>query len=126
MPETTKTPDRICSGCSRRCDLSRPGCRWGELFADAQPSIESGAFPGRHGHPGDRRGMRGPILASPRYREAALPEKAEMLLRELSMPRRGARDSQDRVLFHLAREDHMTQRDLTARLGIQPGSASEL
>ncbi len=49
-----------------------------------------------------------------------------MLLRDLSMPRHGARDGQDRALFLLARTERMTQRDLTEHLGIQPGSASEL
>lgn len=130
MDHKNRTQNEFCPGCERHCALSSPACFRGETYADTGelPGRDAGGHPrGRqfHDRPGQR-GRRGPILESSRYQEAPLPEKIEMLLRELSMPRHGARDSQDRALFLLAHEEPMTQRDLTDRLGIQPGSASEL
>ena len=130
MNHNNRNQNEFCPGCEKHCALSSPACPRGEAYADTGelPAQDGAGHPrGRHFH--DRhgpRGRRGPILESSRYQEAPLPEKIEMLLRELSMPRHGARDSQDRALFLLAHEEPMTQRDLTDRLGIQPGSASEL
>ena len=125
MNEQTR-PTR-CPGCGRHCDLSMPGCERGETFA------KTGAMPqrgmegrgghgghGEHGHPGRD------LTQDPRYAQESLPGKLSLLLRELGRPRHGGRDAQDRVLAILRRDGEMTQRDLTERLGIQPGSASEL
>ena len=55
--------------------------------------------------------------------------KLVMTLRDLSHAMRGlyeGRGSQKRILIVLSETDTITQRELTQRLGIQPGSASEV
>ncbi len=81
---------------------------------------------GGHGRP--PRPPRGKLTDNPRYREDDTNGKLLALIRVLG--HRGhameGPGGQNRVLSILKEEGEMTQRALTERLGIQPGSASEL
>ncbi len=63
------------------------------------------------------------------YASASMDEKIILNLRDISHIMRGlyeGKASQKRILIILYESDTMTQRALTKRLGIQPGSASEI
>jgi len=63
------------------------------------------------------------------YRSENIDEKLVMNLRDISHTMRSlyeGRGSQKRVLIVLSETGTITQRELTQRLGIQPGSASEV
>lgn len=106
--------NNICPCCGKGCDLANPRCSRGEEYA------RTGVIPPkkeRH-HDGNY----------PR-KEDSTAEKIATLLRRLGHRYHhafGGRSSQNRVLALLAQPGHMTQRELTEALGIQPGSASEL
>ena len=81
---------------------------------------------GRHPHGGERR--RG-IVGTEEYQALDTGKKLGALLGELGFLGRGGmveRGGQQRVLRLLNEEDGMTQKVLTEKLGIQPGSVSEL
>ena len=87
---------------------------------------------GPHGGPrcgGPRRAPRprGKITESPRYQKDDVNGKLVTLLRVLGHVghHMDAKGGQGRVLS-LLKEGEMTQRELTEKLGIQPGSASEI
>ena len=137
-----------------RGDLPRPGHGWGESFGrpggppmgfrPGGPSGEPG-FPPREGcgHPGGgpfgpggphgggpRRAPhpRGKITESARYQADDVNGKLAVMLRVLGHGghRMDGKCGQGRVLSLLKEEGEMTQRELTEKLGIQPGSASEI
>lgn len=69
------------------------------------------------------------IIGTEQYDLLDIDEKLTVAMREFGHRRRphpGGRESQSRILQILASEGVMTQRDLTEKLGIQPGSASEV
>lgn len=66
---------------------------------------------------------------TPPYFELSLGDKLLVMLSKLSRLSRSAFDgktSQNRILHLLLEEGSMTQREMTERLDIQPGSASEV
>ncbi len=95
-----------------------------------------------HGHHGCGRHHGGPgmgphrhhmpmpdITQSEHYAALDADGRLAVMLRELGHAGRfllEGKGGQSRILELLAREDGMTQRELTARIGIQPGSASEI
>lgn len=85
---------------------------------------------GRHEHHHDHHRPRHKSpLDSQRYHDLSTEDKLTALLQALGHMGRFGHDgkgSQTRILTILSREGTMTQRDLTERLGIQPGSASEI
>ena len=86
---------------------------------------------GPHGGPHDGHGPRHPrgrITESPRYAAEDLNEKLLTMLRVLGHAghHMEGHGGQTRILSILKDEGEMTQRELTGRLGIQPGSASEI
>lgn len=121
----------ICPCCPKGCDLSNPRCGRGEEY------LRTGIIPekGNHSHHEDRhaeksqRGEHCHRAHRPNYEEMSVDEKLAMLLSRLGRAGHGASDgksSQNRILHILSKSERMTQRELTAQLGIQPGSASEI
>lgn len=108
----------ICPGCGRQCDLNEPHCGRGEEYC------RTGKMPERQhgqGHHHERR--------MAHYHAADRNDKLIINLRDLGHMMRflyEGKASQKRILIVLQEEERITQRDLTERLGIQPGSASEI
>lgn len=141
MTENKKN-NNICPGCGRGCSLDNPHCPRGEAYARGEPLTENighnGAHPmretrdgnGPHGHhgkhnPHGRHGMH------PRrhYDSMDNTEKLLHLLGKLghqSHRLAGGKSAQHHILHMLQSDGPMTQRELTERLGVQPGSASEI
>lgn len=108
----------ICPGCGRHCDLSEPHCGIGEEYRRTGKMPEQ-----RHGKKQDY-GMR-----KAHYHDADMNDKLIINLRDLGHVMRflyEGKASQKRILIILNESETITQRDLTERLGIQPGSASEI
>lgn len=108
----------VCPCCPKGCDLSAPRCSRGEEY------LRTGIIPekGSHVHHHEER-------QHPSYEEMGINEKLFTLLGRLGRIGHGAfngKSSQHRILHILSKSEHMTQRELTAQLGIQPGSASEI
>jgi len=138
MEQTTK----YCPCCGRHCDLSAPHCGRGEEYArtgvipeghqhhgaSAQDRpFDHDRHPEQEGRPHHRGGKK--LMERGHYKELDTDDKLLILLRELGgLGRHGfnGKGSQTRILSILEKEGTMTQRDLTDRLGIQPGSASEV
>lgn len=110
--------EKICPGCERHCDLSAPACGKGREFA------KTGVLP-KHSHHGEHhRSMRTPC-----YLSADINEKLIINLRDIGHMMRmqyEGKASQKRILIILRESGTLTQKELTERLGIQPGSASEI
>lgn len=108
------TEHHSCPGCGRHCDLSSPACERGAEYARAgAPAREEGA-----------RGTR-----RPQYHTASVNDKLVLNFRDIGhMMRRQyeGKASQKRILIILNESPALTQKELTERLGIQPGSASEI
>ncbi len=148
--------DMRCPGCGRHCPLSAPGCERGEALARAEAErgeeprrlrgLEEGPGPGGHHGPGHHgpegphghdappppppHGPRhGPHIDREQYEKLDTDGKLLAMIRALSHASRfhfDDRGGQNRALRLLREDGAMTQRELTERLGIQPGSASEL
>lgn len=108
----------ICPCCPRGCDLSNPRCGRGEEY------LRTGVIPekGNHNHHHEEH-------QHSNYEEMSTDEKLFALLNRLGRAGYGAsngKSSQNRILQILSKSGRMTQRELTAQLGIQPGSASEI
>lgn len=111
------TEETICSGCGKRCNLGDPHCSRGEEYR------RTGKMPERREkrHRCKTRRMR--------YPAADINDKMIINLRDLNHMMRmlyEGKASQKRILIILNESEKITQRDLTQRLGIQPGSASEI
>lgn len=107
----------ICPGCGRHCDLSEPHCGRGEEYR------RTGEMPKQHGKEGY------PEMRMAHYYAADMNDKLIINLRDLGHMMRllyEGKASQKRILIILNETETITQRDLTERLGIQPGSASEI
>lgn len=139
-----------CPGCGRHCDLSAPSCPRGEAYArgETPEAKEFGHEHGeRHGRPewkGEGRhnehggfekkdewrgGHRRGFVGTEEYQALDAEKKLGALMAELGFLGRGGmieRGGQQRVLRLLDEENGMTQKALTEKLGIQPGSVSEL
>ena len=78
---------------------------------------------------GDRKEGRPRAMRMPRYDSADMNEKLILNLRDISHVMRmqyEGKASQKRILIVLRKSGTLTQKELTERLGIQPGSASEI
>ena len=112
------TEKEICPGCERHCDLSTPACGKGREFA------RTGVLPKCKHNDEHNRAMR-----MPRYLSADMNEKLIINIRDIGHMMRmqyDGRASQKRILIILRESGTLTQKELTERLGIQPGSASEI
>lgn len=108
----------FCPCCDRHCDLSNPKCETGAEY-QRTGTIAVEPHHGR-GTKADR---------SKHYQEADIPQKLIINLRDINHVMRSlyeGRGSQKRILIVLQETGTITQRELTERLGIQPGSASEV
>lgn len=113
-----------CPGCGMHCGLH------GEPHHPTEPPRGAGKGGRCAGHfPEEGRGSRVQAQRMARYRSAGLNDKLVMTLHDLSHTMRRLHEgkaSQKHVLIILDEMGATTQRDLTERLGIQPGSASEI
>lgn len=112
------TENRVCPGCGRHCDLNEPHCKTGEEY------LRTGKLPERaHGDKPHRGGRMG------RHQSADMNDRLVMSLRDVSHLMRKqyeGKASQKRILIILHESGTLTQRELTERMGIRPGSASEI
>lgn len=144
--------EKHCPGCGRHCDLENPHCGRGETYRNTGelPERKYGEEreEGHHhredyshggGHHHEERDLRREEheYREKRHREARIlhyqaadeNEKLIINLRDLGHMMRSqyeGKASQRRILIILSEEKTITQRDLTERLGVQPGSASEI
>lgn len=134
MSEMSIEMNHNCPGCDRHCELSAPGCPRGEAYArgehpgEAARETEYRAWHERHDHHGGH-GKPPFAVSTEAYNAMDTDGKLGILLHELHhMSRFGmeSRGGQGRILRLLANEGDMTQRLLTEKLGIQPGSVSEV
>lgn len=118
-----------CPGCGRGCSLDAPHCPRGEEYA------RTGVLPERphgheHGHEHERHHHghgHDPVLDM--GDEADINVRLALRLRHVGHILRflqEERESQKRALIFLSKSGAMTQRELTEKMRIQPGSASEL
>ena len=112
-------------------DHGRGGCHGGReqgpKGGEEEHCCGKGRQEGRTGRR-DRRGGKS-VLGTERYAALDTDDKLAALFRELSNWERfrfDGKSSQNRILHLLAREGSMTQRELTERINIQSGSASEV
>lgn len=140
--------EKYCPGCGRHCDLENPHCGRGETYRRTgelpereyreEHAGEDGESCGREyrhgegdpcGEEHERREKRHREARMLHYQAADENEKLIINLRDLGHMMRSqyeGKASQRRILIILSEEKTITQRDLTKRLGIQPGSASEI
>lgn len=107
----------ICPGCGRHCDLERPHCGRGEEYR------RTGKMPKQQGKHRDQE------MYAANDPAADINDDLIIRLRDLHHTMRSlyeGKASQKRILIILNGSGAITQRDLTERLGIQPGSASEI
>lgn len=115
-----------CPGCGRHCDLSAPGCGCGREYA------LSGVLPERrHGEEGPHgpHGRHAPHGHRPDRPDSDINGALIASLRDVGHLMRmqyEGKASQKRILILLSESEALTQKELTERLGIQPGSASEI
>lgn len=111
------TNQNQCPGCGRHCDLSAPHCDRGRQYAMTGTLPERGPGDGHpHRRAEDRPG--GDI-------NDHLVQTLWSLSHLMRMQYEG-RASQTRILVMLREAGPLTQKALTERLGVQPGSASEI
>lgn len=110
---------KYCPCCGRHCDLSEPHCGRGEEYAKTGKVVE-------HEHDKHKQGN---AFRTANYKEMDTDNKLIMNLRDLGHMLRflfEGKGSQKRILIILNETGGMTQRELTERIGVQPGSASEV
>lgn len=110
--------ENICPGCGRHCDLNRPHCSRGEEYR------RTGKMPEKSHGKNLCHNMR-----MVHYNAADMNDKLVINLRDLGHIMRllyEGKASQKRILIILDELETVTQKDLTERLGIKPGSASEI
>lgn len=108
-----------CPCCGRHCDLQHPHCERGKEF------LHTGSAPEQSNPPS----LSKKEIRETRYRAMDLDNRLIMNLRDLGHTLRflfEGKGSQKRILIILLENKTITQRELTARIGIQPGSASEV
>lgn len=112
------TENTICPGCGRHCNLSDPHCERGEEYRCTGKMPEHRQGEKKHHE-----------MRRAHYQNADINDKLIINLRDLGHMMRSLNDgkaSQKRILVILNELETITQRDLTERLGVQPGSASEI
>ena len=142
----------LCPCCGRHCDLSEPHCDRGreylrtgviperkpghEHHGEHGPHGEHGGH-GEHGRHGGHEGHEDhdghehhrPLRRPDNYAVSDIQNKLVINLRDPGHTLRSlfeGRGSQRRILIILQETGSITQRELTEKLGIQPGSASEV
>jgi len=113
MPE-----ENICPGCGHHCDLNEPYCGRGKEYR------RTGEMPEKRHWKEQRDRMR-----MAHCHAADMNDKLIINLWNLGHMMRflyEGKASQKRILIILSETETVTQRDLTERLGIKPGSASEI
>lgn len=120
------TENKFCPCCGRHCDLNEPHCERGKEYARTGIIPEGGH---KHEH-GDAHHIKHQnICKNANYDNMDTNNKLIINLRNLGHMIRflfEGKGSQKRVLIILRESGSMTQRELTERMGIQPGSASEV
>lgn len=109
----------FCPCCGRHCDLDAPHCECGKEYAETGAVIQKKYDPSAV-----EKGRR-----DVDYHTLDVDKKLILNLRDLGHMIRflfEGKGSQKRILIILQESGGMTQRELTERLGIQPGSASEV
>lgn len=112
--------ENFCPCCGRHCDLRMPKCECGEEYQ------RTGVITAKPHH-GKEKQWKSDRLK--RYQEADIQKKLIINLRDINHVMRSlyeGKGSQKRILIVLKEVGNMTQSELTERLGIQPGSASEV
>ncbi|MGN0479116.1 MAG: MarR family winged helix-turn-helix transcriptional regulator [Hominenteromicrobium sp.] len=123
-----------CPCCGRHCDLSEPHCERGKEY------LRTGVIPERRhedhkheGHMHEDHMHEGhepkTVRCTEQYRNMEQDVKLIINLRDLGHRIRflfEGKGSQKRILILLLESGGMTQRALTERIGVQPGSASEV
>lgn len=107
----------FCPCCGRHCDLDDPHCDRGRAF------LEAGATATRYFSPEEAERRRTD------YETMDMDSRLIVNLRDLGHTIRflfEGKGSQKRILILLMESGGMTQRELTERIGVQPGSASEV
>lgn len=110
--------NNICPGCGKHCNLDEPHCGRGKEYR------RTGKIPEKW-H--EKKHFHETRMAH--YYTVDMNEKLIINLRDLNHIMRSlyeGRASQKRILIILNEAESITQRELTERLGIQPGSASEI
>lgn len=108
--------NNYCPGCGRHCDLDNPHCERGREFAVCGTADE-------HTY------SKAPKQRRANYNALDTDNKLIWNLRDLGHMMHmlfEGKGSQRRILIILLESGGMTQRELTERLGVQPGSASEV
>lgn len=108
----------FCPCCGRHCDLSSSKCERGAEYQ------RTGTVVTEPHHERETKDDR-----SKHYQEADIPKKLIINLRDINHVMRSlyeGKGSQKRILIVLMEVGNITQRELTERLGIQPGSVSEV
>lgn len=109
---------RVCPGCGRHCSLEEPRCGRGEEY------LRTGELP-QLGHKKDTcRGSYGGHRHASDINDLLVYDLLD--LSHIMRSQYEGKASQKRILIILNESENITQRDLTERLGIQPGSASEI
>ncbi|MCD8364534.1 MAG: MarR family transcriptional regulator [Clostridiales bacterium] len=114
-----------CPCCGEHCDLNDPQCERGEEYK------RIGDDDRKQHRSGERKSeiVRRKQYRDERYESADTNNRIIINLRELGHKIRfrfEGKGSQERVLEILKERGDMTQRELTERLGIKPGSSSEV
>lgn len=133
----SKQKTNICPCCPKGCDLSAPRCSRGEEYLRTGTISEKGGqshhheaqHEEEHHHGGHCCGGHHHEDHHSNYEKMNIDEKLFTLLNRLGRAGHGpsnGKSSQNHILRILSKSEHMTQRELTAQLGIQPGSASEI
>lgn len=113
------TEKNVCRCCGRHCDLDTPHCERGKEYARTGVVIQKGCDL-------DTVEKKGPDVD---YDALDVDQRLILNLRDLGHKIRflfEGKGSQKRILIILQEMGDMTQRELTERLGIQPGSVSEV
>lgn len=123
------TETKYCPCCGRHCDLSEPRCERGREYLRTGMAAHPEHGHWDHGRPGQGRHGGRSVRGTEEY--AAMDTDAKLIVNLREMGRRlrflqEGRESQKEILILLRERGGMTQRELTKRLGIQPGSASEV
>lgn len=113
--------ENICPGCKQQCDLDEPRCNRGEEYGRTGSLSE-------HDHEKEKRKSRR-FHCAENYDKMDTNNKLIVNLRDLGHTMRflfEGKGSQRRIMIILRESGGMTQRELTERIGVRPGSASEV
>ena len=113
----------LCPCCGRHCYLDHPHCERGAEYA------KSGVIPPRTRKPDGERDGKKPSEHKKKYHTLDRDNKLIWNIRDMGQviyALAEGKGSQSRILIIINQAETITQRELTERLGVQPGSASEV